>query len=483
MKINYNKISISNFFGQIGCMIMLLVLAGCNKALELPPPPTKLAETSVFTSDANAIGVMAGVYSQLAGAGNMYNGLQGLSIQQGLAADELVSFSAVGVQAQFYTNSLNTSGGYYWVEIFKELYLCNAAIKGLTEATQLTPAVRQQLLGEAKFLRAFIYFNSVNLYGNMPLVTSTDYVVNNSIATSPGSAIYQQIMLDLKDAQDLLGDKYITGTGASTTERIRPNKQVIAALLAKIYLYQKDWVNAETQATTIIGNTAYTLEPDLNQVFLKTSKEAIWQLQPVSSGYNNADGQNLVVTQAPADVVTQFPLSSFLLNAFEPGDARFTKWVGKFNAPASGTIPAKTYYFANKYKIFTQNTTVPVTEYINLLRLADQYLIRAEARAQQGNISGAQSDLNAVRLRAGLPATVAAGKADLLTAIAHERQIELFTEIGNRWFDLKRTGTIDAVMSTVAPQKGGTWASFKQLMPVPTSEITINPHLIQTPGY
>ena len=115
--------------------------------------------------------------------------------------------------------------------------------------------------------------------------------------------------------------------------------------------------------------------------------------------------------------------------------------------------------------------------------MADQYLIRAEARAQQGNISGAQSDLNAVRLRAGLPATAAAGKADLLTAIAHERQIELFTEIGNRWFYLKRTGTIDAVMSTVAPQKGGTWASFKQLMPVPTSEITINPHLIQTPGY
>ena len=118
-----------------------------------------------------------------------------------------------------------------------------------------------------------------------------------------------------------------------------------------------------------------------------------------------------------------------------------------------------------------------------MFRLAEQYLIRAEARAQQNNISGAQADLNAIRTRAGLANVTATTQTGLVTAIYHERQIELFTEFGHRWFDLKRTGQLDAVMGIAAPQKGGTWASYKALIPIPASEISINPHLTQNPGY
>src|SRR5262249_27204051 len=128
----------------------------------------------------------------------------------------------------------------------------------------------------------------------------------------------------------------------------------------------------------------------------------------------------------------------------------------------------------------TGNYTVPL-EMVVLFRLAEQYLIRAEARAQQGNITGAAADLGAVRARAGLPSTPA--PPDIFTAILHERRVELFTEAGQRFFDLRRTGKLDSVMLALAPLKGGAWSSFKTWWPIPPTDVGIDPNLTQTPGY
>ncbi|HEY4197911.1 MAG TPA: RagB/SusD family nutrient uptake outer membrane protein, partial [Mucilaginibacter sp.] len=136
-----------------------------------------------------------------------------------------------------------------------------------------------------------------------------------------------------------------------------------------------------------------------------------------------------------------------------------------------------------KYKVTTYASSQDVTEYVMVLRLGEQYLIRSEARAQQGNFTGAQADLDTIRQRAGLASTTASDKAGLLAAILHERQVELFTEWGHRWLDLKRTATINATMDTVCRQKGGTWDSHWQLYPVSAYEIKTDPNLSQTPGY
>jgi hypothetical protein len=158
--------------------------------------------------------------------------------------------------------------------------------------------------------------------------------------------------------------------------------------------------------------------------------------------------------------------------------------VGKYNAAATGTTPATTYYYAYKYKANTAfGSSAPVTEWPIELRLAEQYLIRAEARAQQNNLDGAKSDLNVIRSRASLAATTASTQTDVLAAVAHERQVELFTEWGHRWFDLKRAGKIDAVMGVETSKKGGTWAAYKALVPIPASEILIDHNLTQNPGY
>jgi hypothetical protein len=137
-----------------------------------------------------------------------------------------------------------------------------------------------------------------------------------------------------------------------------------------------------------------------------------------------------------------------------------------------------TYYFPYKYKIRTGYT--PLNEYYTVLRLAEQYLIRAEARVYINDFAGAKADINTIRTRAGLSNTSASDKASLLLAIEQERRIELFVEWGHRWLDLKRTGRASAIL---APLKGADWQSTDILWPIPQSQINTNPSLIQNPGY
>jgi hypothetical protein len=160
------------------------------------------------------------------------------------------------------------------------------------------------------------------------------------------------------------------------------------------------------------------------------------------------------------------------VNAFESGDRRFTSWVGVDNY--QGT----TYYYLSKYKNSTTNTTA-TGEYCTYMRLAEQYLIRAEAMAQQNNLSGAIADINVIRNRAGLPNTKAATQADILLAVEQERRIELFAEYGHRWNDLRRTGRADAVLGA---SKTG-WTKDAALYPIPKTEIINNKNLTQNPGY
>ena len=114
-----------------------------------------------------------------------------------------------------------------------------------------------------------------------------------------------------------------------------------------------------------------------------------------------------------------------------------------------------------------------------VFRLAEQYLIRAEALAQQNKLDSALADLNLVRQRAGLGNSTAVTGTDVLAAVMHERQTELFAEWGHRWFDLRRTGTIDAVLGAVKPG----WQPTDSTLPVPFTQIQDNSLLTQNPGY
>ena len=118
-----------------------------------------------------------------------------------------------------------------------------------------------------------------------------------------------------------------------------------------------------------------------------------------------------------------------------------------------------------------------------VIRLSEIYLIRAEARAQQQNLAPALSDLDTIRSRAGLPPCTANGIQETLNAIYAERRVELFSEYGHRWLDLKRVKAIDQVMTVVSPHKGGSWNDNDSLYPIPFQDIQADPKLSQNPGY
>lgn len=470
--------------------VIVLFFSSCEKLIDIDAPETSLSTENVFQSDATAIGAVTALYGKLSAQNNnieLKPEFSGTGIFQGLKADELVLFNVTDNRgyASYFRNELNSAyssvgilpawGGYYAI-----IYNTNALLEGLQKSTALSDAVKNELIGEAKFVRAFCYFFLVNQYGEVPLALSSDYKINSQLHKSSTADIYKQIIEDLVSAKELLPSEYIGGDVTTVTEdRTRPNSFVASALLARVYLYVKDYTNAETECNRIIENTGtfdITAVP-LDQVFLRTSKETIWALQPLGAFTNPREGFIYILPENGPNTFQPFYLSEYLLNSFEPGDQRKTIWT------ASVAVSGTTYFYPFKYRV--NNTTTPTQEFINVFRLAEIYLIRAEARGFNNNFSGASDDLNIVRTRAGLPDITVTDEAGLLNAVLHERQTELFLEWGHRWFDLKRTEKLDEVMEQVSATKGGDWASFKALEPIPATELIAAPGLTghQNPGY
>jgi hypothetical protein len=464
-------------------------LVSCKKLVEVELPSTSISDVNVYSNDATAASVLNGIYAKISNATLQSGGLTSMSVFPSLSADELIVYNANNqsnkTYSYYYTNSLtssNTGNSNFWNNIYPLIYVTNAAIEGLSKSTDITPSVKMQLLGEAKFLRAFCYFHLVNLYGDVPLALSTDQKVNRVLNRTNADEVYKKIIEDLEDAQRLLNNDYLGDDMLTiSSERTIPNKSVATALLSRVYLFNKDYRNAEAQASLIIGNTILYDTVALDKVFLKNSMEAIWQLKPVytSPSTNTRDARLFILPSTGPNVTGTYPLylSDNVVNSFEVGDNRKIEWVNKV------VVGGITYYYPYKYK--SALAGAPVTEYLMVLRLAEQYLIRAEARALQGNLPGAVSDLNIIRRRAGLSELVSTNQADILSAIMQERKVELFTEWGHRWFDLKRTNKIDSLMNVVAAQKGIIWNSNWALYPIPQYEVDKNPSLTshQNPGY
>lgn len=474
MQIKINRSPITAFLLTVAGFCYV----GCKKFVQISPPSTQIVTASVFKDDNAATAALTSIYNAMqAESWNM-------SQNTGLLSDELQSPSSNTIVLPYYQNALvATSASGPWVNGYKYIYQANAVIYGIKSGSGMTPAIQQQLTGEAEFIRAFWYFYLVNCYGDVPLVTSTDYTINATLSRTQKSKVYKQIIKDLLDARNLLNSNYVDGSDtAISPDRIRPNKATASALLARVYLYTDDFASAEIEATNILANGQYTLVKDLNTVFRKNSSEAIWQLGvPSPASYSTVDGFNFILTAAPAggNAGSQTAtISPYLWNSFEANDQRKTNWIGSITT----SNPSATYYFPYKY----QSNILPVTEYTMMLRLAEQYLIHAEALARQNkNLGQAAADIDTLRQRAGLGSySGPLVKDSLLTAILHERQVELFTEWGHRWFDLIRTGNINAVMTIVNPTKGGQgWKPEWALFPIPQSERAIDFNLTQNQGY
>jgi starch-binding outer membrane protein, SusD/RagB family len=490
------RIKILLFTKHSICLLLLIATAllhGCKKMIEVDSPGNQLVGKEIYNSNATAASVLTGMYIDMSNNG-IFTGSRSISLATGLSADELINTTGTStILNSLYTNSLTNNGGdlLFWSDLYALVYRSNSVIEGLTASLGITPAVKQQLVGEAKFLRAFYYFYLVNLYGDVPLLLSTDIKANTSALRTDKAKVYEQIINDLREAQTDLSEAYVGADAISAVaDRLRPNKTVASALLARVYLYTEQWSLAEQEADKVIANSGiYQIESPEN-VFLSSSREAIWQLQPVITFLNTMEATVFVLAAGPDNSPPAGPdgqqfgrpvyLSDHVYNAFEAGDARKANWVG------TAVVEGITYPYAYKYKLWQYGD--PLNEYLVIMRLAEQHLIRAEARAQQNKLTGANSaasDIDVIRLRAGLLPTIATSQGELLDVIYKERQLELFTEFGHRWLDLKRSNRINQVMSAVAATKGANWIEYKSLYPIPVLDIQRNPNLQgqQNPGY
>ncbi len=199
--------------------------------------------------------------------------------------------------------------------------------------------------------------------------------------------------------------------------------------------------------------------------------ETIWQLQHGEFPGNTQEASQLIIPFVPGQ---SFALTDGLLSAFEDGDGRRSAWIDSI----SNEEQTITLYYPYKYK--ARFDVTESLEYSIHFRLAEQYLIRSEARTRIGNLIGASEDLNMIRNRAGLANTTANSESELLEAILAERRVELFTEQGHRWFDLRRTGRATAVLGMFKPD----WEDTDVLFPIPEIELEANPNLLpQNQGY
>jgi hypothetical protein len=430
----------------------------CKKFVDTPLPTDKIPSDAALNSDASLVAACSGAYA------SVLNIASTTVVLTNLFADDMLISNATStnLQAQENTYDPTTPDYGFFSNYYKAIYNANLILETLEKSNNVTPAVSQQIKGECKFLRAFCYYRLASIYGNPPLVLTSDVTGSALIGNTPKEQIYESIIADLQDAKLLLTEVY------PSADRVRANKYAATALLARIYLLKQDWVNAEAEASSAIGaTTLYNLPSDLNTVFLKGSPETIWQLWNVNGNVPFA------TTFIPSTTSTVFyQLRVGLVNAFEATDKRKAAWI------KAGTGAASANYYPFKYKQRAAATGTS-TEYQVMLRLGEQYLIRAEARAQQNKVEEGLADLNKIHLRANVLPIVSLERLDLLLKIEQERRLELMTEEGLRWFDLNRTGRTAFWLSPIKP----TFKPRAVLLPYYVDYLIANPNLKQNSDY
>lgn len=446
-----------------------LLFSSCKKFLD-PEFKTQVEASEVFANDNNANAALLGLYSSVANQNTAFNG----SITQttSFASDELTYFTNDVNTDQFIDNQIQPGNSVLlkmWNEIYFNIFQANAIIEGSVASAGMTTGFKTQTIGEAKFIRAFCYFYLVNVFGDVPLVKATSKDSTALKPRTPKADIYTQIISDLKDAYNSLPADFSLSNG----KRNRANKWAAAALLSRVYLYVNDFSAAETTASEVIANgSLYSLRSTLNEVYLKNKSESILEIERLS--FNTFEG-DLFTFYFQYLGFGDHLIRSQLNSGFEPGDKRKTNWI---KSTLFGPIPYK-------YKSPATNE-----ENYVVLRLAEIFLIRAEARAQLSKFPEAQSDLNQLRIRAGIPSlTTVVDKPSALLAVEKERKAELFCEFGHRWFDLRRWPSLSTPGKTraddiLATLKGAAnWQSTDIYFPIPQESINKNPFLTQNSGY
>ncbi|MDR0815546.1 MAG: RagB/SusD family nutrient uptake outer membrane protein, partial [Bacteroidales bacterium] len=445
--------SIKNTIVGLSLVASVLSVASCEDFLDLQPTGSIVADNAI--SDAKtARGAVIGVYAQLKslnfGGGSIH--------LLGTMPGDNVEFSGSLTQYQQLDNNAYPTNNQVTVPVYQGLYsLINRANWVISDIGKVTdPALgeaeKKQLLGEAYFGRAYGYFELARGWGGVQIQTSptTGLNVIKGVKRSTQAETYAQAIADLTEAESLLPDD-------DAATRNRAQKSAARALRARVHLYAGQWAEAETYASQVLANTAkYELVKPYSSFFTAPylTKESVFELT------FSASDQNRVTGWYP----TQFG------GSFEYRPT--AEIVNILNNPALAGSRSALIATSNTGQVYNAQLNRTGLDPVFLIRVAELYLIRAEARAKKASpdLTGAIADLNAVRDRADIAAYSGANDApSVLQAIEDERRIEFAFE-PHRWYDLVRTKRVNDVLD--APVDEHFW-----LFPLPEADVLADPDL------
>jgi tetratricopeptide (TPR) repeat protein len=503
--------------------LLLSVAIGCNDKSLDQLNPNAVTTDSYFKTDVQIKSATNGIYAALQSTNLV---AREWFFTEDLRSDDV---SAGGGQLETPRNQLltgvhdtgNSLVSSVWTGAYRIIHRANVVIdKAAASATTLTASVATQATGEAKYLRAWSYFELVSLWGGVPLYKNYVTSLAGSAPRSPEADVYAFIVADLKAAQDALPATY------DAANQGRATKGAAQMLLARVYMQQGDYANAKTELQKIISSGTYQLVDEYNDNFTEETefnKESIWEVNFLPSGgtFNwggdgdgASGGEETVRTQEYSGIGWRNIIpSNSLLAEFEKtakGDAktdpRYAKSVyttgDKFNNGQSVLTDAQQNGFSSmvdgkEQKISWRKFTlmykagVSTTGGINqrIMRYAETLLAMAESENELGNTASAVTYLNMIRNRASVAMPVyptanfpVSTKDQVFTAIMHERRIELNgEEIRNR--DILRWRKLGKLKTEPLTyfQKGK-----HELLPIPQQEIDNNPNIGlkgQNPGY
>lgn len=482
------KIYISAF------VLSALIFSGCtNDFLDTKQTETiSTTDLALFNNDAGAQGFVTAIYSKFTDWNMSSFSWIGLSSITSDDADKGSSPGDTGSDKDLMDALTYNSSSGSVEEVFTANYQginkCNQALSFLPLLDQADANLRARLMGEAKFLRAFMYFTLVKTYGGVPIV---DHLPNPSseedrvmqLTRRSTTEVYAFIVSDLTDAIAVLPAK---GT-YSASEKGRASIGAAYALLSKVYLYQKEWQKALENANLVVGYSLATDYASQYKITGENDSESIFEIQ--GTGSTPAKGiQGYSATQGARGAGGwgwgfNTPSMS-LVNAYEVGDVRKNATIifAGTTLYDGRVVPLTVENPRYNYKAYSSAYTDAWDSDVNIkyLRYAEVLLIKAEAMNELGQTATAIPILNQIRNRAGLANTTAVSQADVRTAIWKERRVELAFE-HDRFYDLVRTGQAAAAFAI----DGKTFTVGKnELFPMPQKFISeANGLSTQNPGY
>ena len=485
MKLKYNLIAIA---------LLGFSFSSCSDFLE-QNPQTDLSENDFYKTADDILSAVNGVYSSLQ-EGDIYGNWYVFGeIPSDNTRNQLSgSVTTQNEFDQFYIDTQNSMIANFWKAAYKDINRTNT-ILGRIDGIEINTELANRYKLECKFIRALMYFNLVRVYGDVPLVLKEISISESyDILREPKENVYNQIIADLKEAQDL-------PVSYSTAEDGRATQGAAKALLANVYMTLHKYAEAETILAEIINSGRYSLLENtpgsLNidgykNVFSPVnhnSKEGIFEIQFLKGGYG--EGSNYANNFAPENSGTNVVAvggtggnnipEMDIYNAYEEGDLRrdFSMSLGYYDNRKNNEWVESRYvckFMDVPYQNNDASNNYPV------IRYADVILMYAEALNQNGKTAEACKYLNMTRRRGFGYQTTETSPVDLQTTdkaqfalmVEQERRVELAFE-NHRWFDLIRTGRAVEVMRS----KGFSLNETNLICPIPQKQIDVNPKLTQ----